>query len=107
MAKAKGNKKYDRGSLMTFLNSTIVTNIIQHIGHEIQNIISNQSKETKMFSTMMDITMDLSSFNLCTIVLRYVLHDEICERLLGLKHVISTSGQTYFYNLCNILDALN
>jgi hypothetical protein len=53
-AVTKGNKKYGRGSLVTFLSSTIVTNIIQHIGHEIQNITLNQVKEAKMFSIMMD-----------------------------------------------------
>lgn len=34
-AEAKGNKKYGRGCLVKFLSSTTITNIIQHIGHEI------------------------------------------------------------------------
>jgi len=106
-AEAKGNKKYGRGSLVTFLSSTTATNIIRHIGHEIQNIISNQVKEAKLFSIMMDTTMDLSTFDQCSIVLRYVVHDEVCERVIALKHVISTSGQSLFDTLCNTLNVLN
>lgn len=107
LAETKGNKKYGRGSLVTFLSSTTVTNIIQHIGHEIKSIISNQIKEAKMFSVMMDTTMDLSSYDQCSIVLRYVIHDEVCERVIGLKHVTSTSGQSLFDTLRNSLDELN
>jgi len=107
LAEVKGNNKYGRGSLVTFLSSTTVTNIIQHIGHEIQNIISNQVKEANIFAIMMGTTMDLSSFDQCSIVLRYVIHDEICERIIGLKHVISTSGQALFDTLRNTLDVLN
>lgn len=39
---------------------------------------------------MMGSIMDLSSF-----VLEYVIYNEICERVIGLKHVTSTSGQAF------------
>lgn len=107
LVEANGNNKYGRGSLVTFLSSTTVTYIIQHIGHEIKNIISDQVKEAKSFSVMMDTTMDLSSFDQCSIVLRYVIHDEVCERVIGLKHVVSTSGQALFDTLHNTLSELN
>lgn len=35
-AEAKGNKKYGRGSLVTFVSSTTVTNMIQHIADGIR-----------------------------------------------------------------------
>lgn len=37
----------------------------------------------------------------------YVIHDEVCERVIALKHVFSTSGQSLFDTLCNTLDVLN
>jgi hypothetical protein len=55
----------------------------------------------------MDTTMDLSSYDQCSIVLRYVIHDEVFERVTALKHVISTSGQSLFDALRNTLDVLN
>jgi len=50
--------------------------------------------------------MDLSSFDQCSIVLRYVYHLEVCERLIRLKHVVSTSGSSLFETLQNTLTGL-
>jgi len=103
----KTTTKIGRGNLVTFLSATTITTIIQLIGNEIKNIISREVKKAKIFSVMMDTTMDLSSYDQCSIVLRYVPHNEVYERLIGLKHVTSTSGNSLFETLKDTLAELD
>lgn len=103
MKALKTTTKIGRGNLVTFLSAPTVTTIIKLIGNEIKNIISREVKKAKIFSVMMDTTMDLSSYDQCSIVLRFVPHNEVSERLLGLKHVTSTSGDSLFETLKNTL----
>uniref|UniRef100_A0A2S2QRP4 Zinc finger MYM-type protein 1 n=1 Tax=Sipha flava TaxID=143950 RepID=A0A2S2QRP4_9HEMI len=107
MKALKTTTKIGRGNLVTFLSATTVTTIIKLIGKEIKNMISREVKKAKIFSVMMDTTMDLSSYDQCSIVLRYVPHNEVCERLIGLKHVTSTSGNSLFETLKDTLAELD
>lgn len=107
MKALKTTTKIGRGNLVTFLSATTVTTIIKLIGKEIKNMISRKVKKAKIFSVMMDTTMDLSSYDQCSIVLRYVPHNEVCERLIGLKHVTSTSGNLLFETLKDTLAELD
>ncbi|KAE9523384.1 hypothetical protein AGLY_016332 [Aphis glycines] len=103
----KTTTKIGRENLVTFLSATTITTIIQLIGNEIKNIISREVKKGKIFSVMMDTTVDLSSYDQCSIVLRYVPHNEVYERLIGLKHVTSTSGNSLFETLKDTLAELD
>ncbi|XP_025405010.1 uncharacterized protein LOC112679433 [Sipha flava] len=107
MKALKTTTKIGRGNLVTFLSATTVTTIIKLIGKEIKNMISREVKKANIFSVMMDTTMDLSSYDQCSIVLRYVPHNEVCERLIGLKHVTSTSGNSLFETLKDTLAELD
>ncbi|XP_025196206.1 zinc finger MYM-type protein 1-like [Melanaphis sacchari] len=71
------------------------------------NLVTFLIKKAKIFSVMMDTTMDLSSYDQCSIVLRYVPHNEVYERLIGLKHVTSTSGNSLFETLKDTLAELD
>ncbi|KAJ8883001.1 hypothetical protein PR048_014840 [Dryococelus australis] len=52
----------------------------------------------------MDITMDVSSNDQCVIVLRYLLGTEVQEIVVGLKCVQSTTGESLFEMLLDILN---
>lgn len=98
----KGGK--GRGSQITFLSKTTVTKIISIIKFMIRDEIANDIRESKIFSVLMDTTMDVSSYDQCVIVLRYLLGKTVEERVIGLKCVHSTTGES----LCNtFLDILN
>ncbi|KAJ8893458.1 hypothetical protein PR048_006056 [Dryococelus australis] len=61
--------------------STTVTKIINIIKLAIRAEIAKEVKEAKFFSILMDTTMDVSSYDQCVIVLRYLLGTEVQERM--------------------------
>ncbi|EZA59350.1 Zinc finger MYM-type protein, partial [Ooceraea biroi] len=95
--------KRGRGNQITFLSKTTVTKIINIMKLTIQTEIANEVKQAKLFSVLMDTTMDVSSYDQCVIVLRYLLEREVKERVIGLKCVQSTTGESLFNTLLKIL----
>ena len=93
-----------RGGQVTFLRKTIVNKIINIIKMLIQKEIGNEIKEAKLFSVLMDTTMDVSGFDQCVTVLRYVFETEVKERIIGLKCVQSSTGENLFNFFLKILN---
>lgn len=63
------------------------------------NIIFDEIKTAPFFAVEMDSTMDISSFDQCAIVARYVLKAEVFERLIGGKQITSSTGESLFNTL--------
>ena len=77
-------KKKDGGSLVTFLNKTTVTKLINIIREAFQSAGTREVKQAKMYSVQMDGTQDISSVNQCFIIVGYAYKGIIVDRLLFL-----------------------
>lgn len=84
---------HGRGSLVTFLSKTFINKLILVIGKIIQNKIINDIKQAKLFSIMVDSTQDVSVLDQLAICVRYVLDNEVHEKLLKLVVVYDSSGK--------------
>ncbi|XP_025204003.1 uncharacterized protein LOC112600891 [Melanaphis sacchari] len=84
---------HGRGSLVTFLSKTFVNKLILIIGQIIQNKLINDIKQAKLFSIMVDSTQDVSVLDQLAICVRYVLNNEVHEKLLKLIIVYDSSGK--------------
>lgn len=84
---------HGRGSLVTFLSKTFVNKLILVIGQIIQNELINDIKQAKLFSIMVDSTQDVSVLDQLAICVRYVLNNEVHEKLLKLIIVYDSSGK--------------
>jgi hypothetical protein len=82
--------------LVTFLSKTFINKLILIIGQIIQDKIINDIKQAKMFSIMVDSTQDVSVVNQLAICVRYVLDNEVHEKLLKLIIVYDSSGKSLY-----------
>lgn len=86
-----------RGSYVTFLSKTTVNTVIEVIGRLIQDHVVTEVKEAGMFSIQLDTTQDISSYDQCSIIIRYVT-DTIHEKLLAVVKCKASTGH-YFADL--------
>lgn len=86
-------KKKGRGNLLTFLSKNTLQNIITIISSLISNQIASEINKSKMFSVLIDTTQDITVTDQCSIVIRYVLHDGIHEKLVAVKPCHDSTGK--------------
>ena len=83
---------------VSWLSPDIQNEMIEILGNKILDIIKMQVKESKYYSVECDeVTSHKHSY--MSIVLRYVFKNVICERVVGLKQVVSLKGKS----LCDVL----
>ncbi|VVC37231.1 Domain of unknown function DUF4371 [Cinara cedri] len=82
----------DRGNLVTFISHYTIDNIITIIYNQIKSTITKKVKEANMFSVLLDTKQDISVFDQCSIVLRFVNNGMINERLISVKSCIVSTG---------------
>ncbi|XP_054259308.1 uncharacterized protein LOC128984050 [Macrosteles quadrilineatus] len=85
----------------------MIAKILKYIKDEIKLKISEEVNLAVQYSILMDTTIDVSTLDQCAFVLRYVRDSEVTERLLALKSVVSTSGQSLFETLKTVLEETN
>lgn len=85
--------------MVTFLSKTFINKLILVIGQIIQSKIINVMKQAKLFSIMVDSTQDVSVLDQLAICVRYVLDNEVHEKLLKLVIVYDSSGKGEFHKL--------
>ncbi|XP_050065875.1 uncharacterized protein LOC126554927 [Aphis gossypii] len=90
--KQKQNKK-GRGSFLTFLSKNTVQVVINEIASNIKRTIATEVQNASFFSVLIDTTQDVSVMDQCSIVIRYVFHDTINEKLIAVKCVHNSSGK--------------
>jgi len=59
-----------------------------------------------MFSILIDTTQDITVIDQCSIVIRYVLHDNVYEKLVAVKPCHDSSGKGMSELLLNTLQKL-
>lgn len=82
-----------RGSFVTLLSHYSIDNVVTSISSLIKSTISNQIKQSDMFSVLIDTTQDISVMDQCSIVLRYVINGEINEKLVAVKCCTDSTGE--------------
>lgn len=100
------NKK-GRGSFLTFLSKNTLQNIITIISLLISNQIASEIKKSNMFSVLIDTTQDITVTDQCSIVIRYVLHDGIHEKLIAVKSCHDSTGKGMSELLMHTLQKLD
>lgn len=98
--------KKGRGNLLTFLSKNTLQSIITITSSLISNQIGTEVKESKMFSILIDTTQDITVTDQCSIIIRYVLHDGVYEKLIAVKPCLDTSGKGMSELLLNTLQKL-
>ncbi|KAG8177445.1 hypothetical protein JTE90_008629 [Oedothorax gibbosus] len=68
--------------------------------------MSDEIRKSGKFSVLMDTTTDVSGYDQCVIVLRYLFETSIKERILSLKCVESSTGENLFNTLKETLNSL-
>ncbi|KAF0761538.1 Uncharacterized protein FWK35_00010105 [Aphis craccivora] len=86
-------KQKGRGNFLTFLSKNTVQLVINAISFNIKNTIISEVEKAPFFSVLLDTTQDVSILDQCSIVLRFVLHDTIFEKLITVKCVHDSSVQ--------------
>lgn len=97
-------KKRGRGSQISFLSKTTIMKIVGIIKEIILDELVCDIKKAVKFSILMDTTIDISGYDQCAIVVRYVDGKEVKERLLGLKTVQSSTAQGLLQDLLTELE---
>lgn len=92
-------QSHGRGSLVTFLSKTFINKIILTIGQSIQTKIINDMKQAQFFSILVDSTQDVAVLDQLAICVRYVLDNDIYEKLLKLVIVHDSSGKGLLYDV--------
>ncbi|KAL4100994.1 hypothetical protein QTP88_021015 [Uroleucon formosanum] len=97
--KAGGKKKnntlsqtHSRGSLVIFLSKTFINKIVLVIGNLLQEKIVNELKEAQSFSILVDSTQDVPVLDQLAVCVRYVLKNNVYEKLLKLVVAYDFSG---------------
>lgn len=98
-------EKGGRGTQTTFLSKTTVVNIVSCIKEIMVADIVKEIKQAVIFSVLMDTTIDVSGYDQCAIVLRYVTEKEVKEKLLGLITIQSTTATGLLQSLLTLLEA--
>ncbi|CAI5660952.1 unnamed protein product [Oreochromis niloticus] len=95
-----------RGSLITLLSKTTVNSVIDALGHLLQESIASDVKKAGMFSVQLDTTQDITGYDHCSVIIRYVT-EAVQERLVSIVRCEASTGQ-YFVNLLSgVLEHLN
>ncbi|XP_025194264.1 uncharacterized protein LOC112593893 [Melanaphis sacchari] len=81
----------DHGNFLEMI--ILLNNVVTSISSLIKSTISNQIKQSDMFSVLIDTTQDISVMDQCSIVLRYVIHGEINEKLVAVKCCTDSTGE--------------
>ncbi|KAL4090127.1 hypothetical protein QTP88_025026 [Uroleucon formosanum] len=90
--KQKQNKR-GRGSFLTFLSKNTVQVVINEIASNIKRTIATEVQNASFFSVLIDTTQDVSVMDQCSIVIRYIFHGTINEKLIAVKCVHNSSGK--------------
>lgn len=86
-------RKEGRRYLLTFLSKNILQTIITITSSLISNQIALEIKESNIFLVLIDATQDVTVIDQCSIVIQYVLHDGIYEKLVVIKPYHDSSGK--------------
>lgn len=97
-------KSRGRGTLNTFLSKTTVGYILTSIRHIMLQIICEEINSAGIFSVQIDCTQDITSVDQAAVVVRYV-HDNVCERLISVSAVHSSTGKSLYDLLMNIFES--
>ncbi|KAL4089590.1 hypothetical protein QTP88_024603 [Uroleucon formosanum] len=90
--KQKQNKR-GRGSFLTFLSKNTVQVVINEIASNIKRTIATEVQNASFFSVLIDTTQDVSVMDQYSIVIRYIFHSTINEKLIAVKCVHNSSGK--------------
>ena len=93
--RAEGTSKViGRGKFVTFLSKNTLSKIISTITSLMLQNITCSIKSAEIYSIMMDSTTDVSAWDQCAFVIRFVEHTgKVAERLLVIKRVMSSTGE--------------
>nr|XP_054590119.1 52 kDa repressor of the inhibitor of the protein kinase-like [Nothobranchius furzeri] len=94
-----------RGSLITLLSKTTVNSVIDALGHLIQESITSDVKKAGMFSIQLDTTQDITGYDQCSVIIRYVT-EAVQERLVSIVRCEAFTGQYFVNLLCGVLEHL-
>lgn len=88
-------KKYAKCGTGTvnYLSSTICDEFIDIISTNIRSMIINDIKEAKYYALIIDSTPDVSHVDQLTVVIRYVLPNDIQEIFLAFLPITSHTGE--------------
>lgn len=94
-----------RGSKITFLSKSTFNKIIHEIGEAMKKIIVDEIKIVGMYALMVDSTKDISGYEQCSIVVRYVNRNtyRVEEKLIGLVRLMDASGEGYLIDIMDYL----
>lgn len=104
--KKKKKNSCGRGNLVTYLSKTTVNKIIKILGEQIQNAIVKKVVKSGQFSLEIDSTQDIAVIDQLSICLRYVYKDEIKERLLKMLPIQSSTGESQYMIVKELLSSL-
>lgn len=90
---AKPEGRLGRGNFVTLISKNSVNHVIQSISSLIRAKIAQEVTLSGMFSIQIDTTQDITSQEQCSIIIRYVLGNEILERLLAVVKCDNSSGK--------------
>lgn len=80
------------GGLISFLSKITVHYITEMIIQNIKSSISEEIKEARIFSVLLDTIQDISVIGQCSVIIRYVKDNSVCERLVSMIKCTSTKG---------------
>ncbi|KAL3976231.1 NLR family CARD domain-containing protein 3 [Sarotherodon galilaeus] len=92
----QSNGSRTRGSLITLLSKTTVNSVTDALGHLIQESIASHVQKVGMFSVQLDTTPDITGYDQCSVMIRYVT-EAVQERLVSIVRCEGSTGQ-YFVN---------
>jgi hypothetical protein len=100
-AHAAGSK--GRGDTVTLISKTTVNHVIIALASLMKREITNEIRDAGMFSVQLDTTQDISVKDQCSIILRYVTHKQIQERLIAVVNTTDSTGRGFCELLKKIL----
>lgn len=93
VAHASGSK--GRGGSITLISKTMINHVIAAISSLMKHVIAEEIREAGMFSVQLDTTQDISIKDQCAVILRYLAHDQVQERLLAIVKTTDSTGQGF------------
>lgn len=88
-----------------FVNRTLAK-LREYVTNTVVKIIKVESNGK--FSLMTDTTTDISTRNICSVVLRYTNDKrEICQTTVGFVHVKNSTGQGIYQEIKSILEKID
>ena len=90
--------KHNRANRNAFISKTTINSIIATISKLMKEEVSNSVREAGIYSVQIDLTQDITSTNICSVILRFV-RENVEERLFDVVDNHSATGA----DLCNLL----